>query len=103
MKIEPMNLNHAQEYTQWKYASPYEFYNIPPSGIEETMDEILGDNGMDYYSVLDEDDVLFGMYSYSYQDKIMEIGLGIRPERCGQGSGKCFLRQCISFGREKYA
>ncbi len=103
MKIEPMNRDYALEYTKWEYASPYEFYNTPPSGIGETMDEILGDSGMDYYSVLDEDGSLFGMYEYSFHGKIMEIGLGIRPELCGQGYGKDFVRQCISFGREKYA
>ena len=103
MRIELMSREHALEYIRWEYAPPYEFYNVPASGFEETMDEILGDSGMDYYSVLDADGLLFGMYEYSFHDGIMEIGLGIRPELCGKGNGKDFVNRCISFGREKYS
>lgn len=103
MRIEPMSRDHASEYIGWEYASPYEFYNIPLSCFDEAMDEISGDNGMDYYSVLDEDAVLFGMFEFSFPDGIMEIGLGIRPECCGKGNGRNFVKKCISFGREKYA
>jgi len=47
MRIEPMTHDHALEYISWEYTPPYEFYNIPSSGFEETMDEILGNSGMD--------------------------------------------------------
>ena len=103
MRIEPMNHAYAMEYINWKYTPPYEFYNIPPGGVEETLEEIFGTSGMDYYSVLDEDGSLFGMYVYSFCDGTMNIGLGIRPASCGQGNGNDFVRTCISFGREKYA
>jgi len=103
MPIEVMSHEHALEYIGWSYAPPYEFYNIPPTGFEEALEEIQGDNGMDFYSVLDEDGALFGMYEYSFSDEIMEIGLGIRPDKCGRGHGKNFVMRCISFGREKYS
>jgi len=102
MQIEKMNQKQAAEYIQWKYTPPYEFYNIPQSVCEESMLEIFDDNGIDFYSVLDECENLFGMYEYSFNEDAMTIGLGIRPEFCGMGHGRKFLEHCISFGRKRY-
>lgn len=103
MKIEPMDEQRAFEYIKWQYDEPYVFYNIPLSGVEETIAEVKGDNGIDFYSVLDDNNTLFGMYEYSFDKGIMNIGLGIRPDLCGRGNGRTFVRDCISYGRKKYA
>ncbi len=102
MEIVKMDRARAEEYLAWRYDPPYEFYNTPPHALEETLAEILCDNGIHYFSVLDES-LLFGMYEYSFEGGAMEIGLGIRPQSTGQGKGRAFVESCIAFGRDKYA
>lgn len=102
-KIVEMNKEQANTYINWRYEHPYEFYNIPEIGIQETISEIFEDNNSYYFSVLDDEDKLFGMYEYTIKSNNMEIGFGIRPEDTGKGFGKDFLIDCINFGRSKFS
>lgn len=101
-KIVEMNKIQAYTYINWKYEHPYEFYNIPEEGVEETITEIFEDNNSYYFSVLDSDDKLFGIYEYTFKSNFMEIGLGIRPEDTGKGLGLEFIKECINFGRNNF-
>ena len=103
MQMIRMNREQAIESIQWRYPAPYAFYNTPESGFDEALSEAMEDNGMDFYSVLDDAGGLFGLFEYSFAEGIMEIGLGIRPDKCGAGHGRDFVRRCIAFGRETYA
>ncbi|WP_412989587.1 GNAT family N-acetyltransferase [Pediococcus siamensis] len=101
-QIMPMNAQQANAYLNWQYPEPYTFYNFPPSiSRSELLNEILNGNS-DYFSVLDKQDRLFGIYEYQFHNGIMEIGLGIRPEDTGKGYGEQFVKQCIAFGQQHY-
>lgn len=102
MKIVKMSKDHAASYLNWKYEKPYEFYNTPLHARDEAYAEIFDDNGVDFFSVLDEKEDLFGIYEYSFSKGIMEIGFGIRPQSTGKGYGKCFVKECMNFGRRYY-
>ena len=101
--IVKMNEIQANTYVNWIYEKPYDFYNIPQFGIREAILEIFEDNGMNYFSVLDEDGRLFGVYEYTFKSDMMEIGFGIRPEDTGKGFGQDFVIDCINFGRNYFS
>lgn len=61
-KILEMDELQVYTYINWKYEYPYTFYNIPEEGVKETFDEIFEDNNSFYFSVLDSNDKLFGIY-----------------------------------------
>lgn len=101
-RVIPMTRAQAHTYLQWVYPEPYTFYNTPPSAYPESLDEIFAPNGMDYFSVLDAGDALFGIFEYSFAQGWMELGLGIRPEDTSKGLGAAFVGECIRFGRAWY-
>lgn len=101
-KIVNMTASQANTYLDWKYTEPYTFYNFPSSiNRSDLLNEIFNGTS-DYFSVLDENDKLFGIYEYQFHNGVMEIGLGIRPEDTGKGYGVPFVKQCLAFGQQHY-
>lgn len=101
-RIMKMNAQQANTYLNWQYPEPYTFYNFPPSvSRSELLNELLMSNS-DYFSILDENEQLFGIYEYQFHNVVREIGFGIRPEDTGKGYGEQFVQQCIAFGRQHY-
>lgn len=77
-RIMKMTAQQANTYLNWQYPEPYTFYNFPPSiSRSELLNELLASNS-DYFSILDDDNQLFGIYEYQFHNGVMEIGLGIR-------------------------
>ncbi|WP_245744379.1 hypothetical protein [Bhargavaea ginsengi] len=96
MEIRPMGEREAREITGWAYPPPYDFYNMDGEGAEE-----LGE-----YEAVVEDGLLIGFFctgaearvpagygagAYSKEDGIIDIGLGMKPERTGQGGASICL------------
>lgn len=100
-EIRYMNRPEAKAYLDWVYPAPYEFYNIPAEVHATEMDNIFAEDGEDYYSVL-ENDELIGMYEYAFPSGVMEIGLGLAPAYTGAGRGRTFVQAGIAFGRQRY-
>ena len=69
------------------------------------MEEIKGaiDN---WFAVVDDSGMLKGFYEFSFHEeqgeKVMEIGLGMRPEETGKGMGLKFVNAGISYARSFY-
>ena len=103
--IVPMTEEYAAEYLGWNYSAPYDFYNIPEKNRQECMEEIKGaiDN---WFAVADDSGMLKGFYEFSFHEeqgeKVMEIGLGMRPEETGKGMGLKFVNAGISYARSFY-
>lgn len=100
-EIRYMNRPEAKAYLEWTYAAPYEFYNIPAVEHATEMNNIFADDGDDYFSVL-EGDNLIGMYEYAFPEGVMALGLGLAPEYTGSGRGRAFVQGGIDFGRQRY-
>ena len=100
-----MTEEYAAEYLGWNYSAPYDFYNIPEENRQENMEEIKGaiDN---WFAVADDSGMLKGFYEFSFHEeqgeKVMEIGLGMRPEETGKGMGLEFVNAGISHARSFY-
>ena len=89
-----MTRQDAHAIQTWTYEAPYDFYNQQASA--EGLEELMA-----YQAV--HDSTLIGFYclgtyarvpndTYVYGDTHTDIGLGLHPERTGQGYGRTFVR-----------
>jgi RimJ/RimL family protein N-acetyltransferase len=83
-----------------------------PNAIEEMLDR-----RSPHYAVRDEQNSLVGFYSYGTSahiddmtepglfvgDRMVTIGLGMRPDLTGQGLGLAFVNAGLAFARKEFA
>lgn len=102
-KFISMNSEHAHEIAyDWKYDGIFSFYDM--TADEEDLDEFLVEDrwGKDKFAVLNEENKLVGFYSYYFEDEIMWIGFGLKPELTSKGLGASFVNAGIDFAVEKF-
>jgi ribosomal-protein-alanine N-acetyltransferase len=102
--IVPLTEEHCQDICTWSYPMPYHVYNWHPWEImlaeqDEFADERLRDE--QYRAVVNEDGVLWGFAQFFPIVGVTRIGLGMRPELCGQGLGTAFV-QAIAAEAKRY-
>jgi RimJ/RimL family protein N-acetyltransferase len=109
-KIQKMTEDAADRIMNWSYPNPYSIYSFSPS--QELKEELL--NGEYYYVSSDvqyDIDELIGYVCYGASARIplpeaktfyhdvscIDIGLGIKPEKCGDGKGAKFLAEAMAY------
>lgn len=107
--ISPLTPENARRMINWHYDPPYDYYDLAP-------DHLLGLLNPDYryHQVLSRSGEMFGyccfgedarvpggVYSEG-EPRVLDIGLGLKPEHTGQGSGKDFMTAVLSFVRDTY-
>ena len=101
--FRPLTQIHALEIAnEWKYDGIYTFYDMTADAedYEEFIDEHLR-NQNDHYEAL-ENHTLFGFFCVIQENASIEIGLGMRPDVCGKGKGKQFVKQILDFLGHNY-
>lgn len=106
--VKDMTADEAKQISKWTYEEPYSIYSMGEG--EDTINELMSES---YFSVYSEEQ-LIGYYcfgeaaqvpagkpfgAYAAADRT-DIGLGIRPDLCGQGLGPKFFRRGLDFARE---
>ena len=96
--IKEIDQKFALEILGWNYEAPYDIYNneINSESISEMLDN-------PYYVVLDENSALVGFFCYgesaqvpigaqfgAYNEKFIDVGIGMNPTLTGQGNGYRF-------------
>lgn len=108
--IKHMNYDEAKQISKWIYKEPYSIYSM--DGSDNCINELL--NGT-YFSVFDKENNLIGYYCFGESaqvpvgnefevyrcNDITDIGLGIKPNLCGQGLGLEFLSNGLNFAKNK--
>lgn len=91
-----MNRADAMEICyQWKYDGIYSFYDMTED--EEDLAEFLkSENWSRYFSVI-LNEALIGFLMYNIVDDNVFIGLGIKPDHTGKGSGQRFIESGLVF------
>lgn len=108
MKIRDISKEDINDIMTWKYDKPYDTYSFSPS--DELFDE-LSDGS--YYSVIENELVGYVCFGKSaqvppgdvlgaYDKDYIDIGLGLRPELCGNGLGKELISVGIDFANSKW-
>ncbi|MGG0178501.1 GNAT family N-acetyltransferase [Gottfriedia acidiceleris] len=98
--ISNMTESYAKEILKWSYAPPYDFYNNELS--QEGLDELVNSQ---YSVVIDQNENLIGFYCIGlsaqvpkgnefgvYEKRMVDIGLGLRPDLTGKGFGSEFFK-----------
>jgi [ribosomal protein S18]-alanine N-acetyltransferase len=99
-------MREALALARWRYSGIYAGYNFGVAtslwiAMTQLMFQLLGTSL--YYSVLDSEGDLVGMFSfYPRHGNIVEVGLGMRPDKTGQGSGLAFVRAGLDFARDQF-
>lgn len=89
-KIISLTDAHCETLCTWKYPSPYELYNWPPWETMLKEQSEFADQQIrteQYRAVVDAEDMLIGFVQFFPIVGVTRLGLGLRPDLCGQGSG----------------
>ncbi|GIP35673.1 GNAT family N-acetyltransferase [Paenibacillus sp. J2TS4] len=97
-RIAPLSLQHCQEICSWKYDPPYDIYNWNSwekmkKDQEEFADPLIRQE--QYGSVLDRYGLLCGFVQFFPLVDGTRLGLGMRPDLCGQGLGVPFVKAIV--------
>lgn len=80
----------AEEIATWHYPGIYAFYDL--TADPEDYEELLSPEARgDHYFEVHRAHELIGFFGLFPDQDYVEIGFGLRPERCGQGLGASFL------------
>jgi [ribosomal protein S18]-alanine N-acetyltransferase len=87
----------AQAVAAWRYPGQYAFYNwdADPADLAELLDPAGW--GVQYFAVDGPDASLVGFFQFKPDGDAMEIGLGLRPDLTGRGSGLSFVEVGVGF------
>ncbi|WP_108669481.1 GNAT family N-acetyltransferase [Peribacillus acanthi] len=104
MRIQKINEEMAMEILQWKYEPPYDFYNN--EATPEALAELLENN---YQGIISSQEELIGFFCTGtaaqvpsgallgvYEEKMLDIGLGMKPVLTGNGKGTDFFSFVIN-------
>lgn len=101
--FEPMDDAEAREVATWRYAPPYDFYDVPndPDDLAELLDPCRREGS--YFSARSGDGSLAGFFQYEKKDGTVDVGLGLRPDLTGAGRGLDFLFAGLEFARSRFS
>lgn len=111
MNIHNLTLEEAREINTWQYEAPYELYSF--TGEDETLKELLDGT---YYGVCDEQDKFIGYFCFGDNaqvpggrdaklytgERVVDIGLGMKPALTGKGLGISFLQAGLQFAKDEF-
>jgi len=109
--FQPMDEASAREIAGWRYPPPYDFYNCPEDGVETEVLCLLNPDHL-YHTVWDRGGELVGLAGFGadcrvpggdYGADALDVGGGLRPDRCGRGMGAGFWKAALEVARRHFA
>lgn len=102
-KFTIMTQEQAEDIAfNWHYDGDFSFYDMEAD--KEDLDELLDpeQRGNSTFAVTKENELVafFSISKVAY--RMYEIGLGMRPDLTGQGSGLVFLKEGLRFVKSNY-
>jgi [ribosomal protein S18]-alanine N-acetyltransferase len=101
---------HALAILNWRYTSPYDYYNFDADTIQEDLRYLL-DSKNAFCAILNLQGELEGYCSFGsdgqvpggeYSSEALDIGMGIRPDLVGQGRGRQYAQAVVRYGANQY-
>ncbi|MGB7537941.1 MAG: GNAT family N-acetyltransferase [Anaerolineales bacterium] len=108
--IQPLIKQDALEIAGWKYDPPYDIYDHRPEEIEKDLRYML-DPANGFFGIRAADGEVIGFCSFGkdaqvpggeYDGDALDIGLGLRPDRTGQGLGPAVIGEVREFAGRMY-
>jgi [ribosomal protein S18]-alanine N-acetyltransferase len=102
--FRPMSDQEAREISWWSYDPPYDFYDATsdPDDRAELLDAERRREGS-YYAAFDKRGSLVGFFQFEMKGRIVEIGLGLRPDLTGRKLGLGFMLAGLEFARRHFS
>lgn len=103
-RFKVMSQEDAEMIALWHYPEPFSFYDwaADQGDLAELLDSEA--RGEAYAAVEDESGALVGYFSFKPRlAGILEIGLGLHPEKTGRGHGGAFLGAGLEYARGRFA
>ena len=100
-----MTMAYAADIATWRYAAPYDCYNMTDSDPV-----FLANPASGFFALVDESG-LIGFRSFGvdgqvpggeYDNSALDTGGGLHPELTGQGRGQEAIRTGLEFGRKTF-
>jgi ribosomal-protein-alanine N-acetyltransferase len=101
--FRPLTQADAVAISLWHYPEPFSFYDWTedPDDLAELLDPAARGNA--YFAAEDGAGDLIGYFSLKQGEAgTLQIGLGLHPERTGQGLGGAFLEAGLDFARSRF-
>lgn len=91
----------------WRYEKPYAIYNGDTLNtalqLSLRLRALFSFLGYEFFAVDDEQGELVGLFQFAKMARqTITIGLGLRPDFTGRGSGLAFVESGLAFGKERY-
>lgn len=115
--VKPLSLTfrqlekeHALAILNWRYTSPYDYYNFDADTVQEDLRYLL-DAKNAFCAILNLQGELEGYCSFGsdgqvpggdYSAEALDIGMGIRPDLVAQGRGKQYAQAVARYGAKQY-
>lgn len=97
----PMEKRYADQIVKWHYPSPFSFYDMEkdPEDLAEFINPKMWPQR--YFVGLDEKGTIWGYFSFDFDvtTDILEIGLGLSPDKTGKGFGTSFIQAGLQFAK----
>jgi ribosomal-protein-alanine N-acetyltransferase len=100
-QFHAMSDQEAQAISQWHYEPPYDSYDLEQD--PEDLAEFLSaeKRAERYFVVYDEQEHLIGFFVFTPgENGVLEIGLGLRPDLTGHGTGGHFITAGLEFAHD---
>ncbi|GAK43329.1 hypothetical protein TCA2_5825 [Paenibacillus sp. TCA20] len=93
-----MSEEHAAEICTWQYEPPYNIYGWLPWEQMKALEIEFGDPKLrdtQYLSIVNDTGELYGFAQLFPLAGVTRLGLGLRPDLCGQGLGAPFVSSIV--------
>lgn len=102
LNFVPMNQAYANEIAyEWKYDGEYAFYDM--TADQEDLQLFLDPKEWEnLFAVTNEQEELVGFYHFFFEEEILVIGFGMKPDLTGKGFGSEFVLSGIQFGQKYF-
>ncbi|MCU0465069.1 MAG: GNAT family N-acetyltransferase [Anaerolineae bacterium] len=110
LTLRPMTEADARTILRWQYPGPYDYYNPDPAGLVDDLAQFTAPEGG--YTALYDGNELVGhvvigqearVPGFDYDDSVLDVGAGIRPDLTGLGQGAARISQALVLLRDRYA
>lgn len=105
MFVDELTEERAKQLCTWKYEGEYSVYNFSwETAVEQNWSLAIPElRASDFRAVLSEQREFIGFFRMTkHEQGKIEIGLGLRPENCGHGIGKDFVRLITQHTLQQY-
>ncbi|GGG09883.1 N-acetyltransferase [Paenibacillus albidus] len=103
--VVAMEVHQAAEVCEWIYEAPYDIYGWMPWPQMQELNIEFGDPQLrreQYVSVINEQGRLCGFAQLFPMEGVVRLGIGMRPDLCGQGLGHLFMEPIVREALKRY-